>query len=348
MDVNRKIETLVMARYPLIWIFSHEEGRVLDALLEISRRQRCRLLVWSVTRGLRDWEFPDRETEEQADFLSIPRYILEHREDALFVLLDYHRFIQDPVVVRGLRDLAEELPNQSHFKSAIILAPQVEIPTELEKQITVVDYPLPNQEELKTLLDRIIASRSEEEIPVQLSEEDKDRLVQALRGLTMIEAENVLAQAVSATGNLSVQAIPFILEEKRQIVRKSGALEYFEPQVTMEDVGGLDILKAWVRDRAEAFSERARQFGLPYPRGVLLTGVPGGGKSLTVKAMAASWKVPLLRLDMSQIFKGVVGGTEAAIRDALKLADALGRSILWMDEGVPGKQVCAMQEGGPA
>ncbi|MEA3459534.1 MAG: AAA family ATPase [Chloroflexota bacterium] len=333
MDMNKKIEILIMARYPVIWIFSHEESRALEALSGIARRQKCPLLVWSITQGLRNWEIPEQEAEGQSpDYLGISRHILDYKGDGLFVLLDYHRYMQDPVVVRGLRDLATELPNQSHFKSAIILAPDMVIPTELEKQITVVDYPLPGQDDLAGLLDRIIATRSEQEIPVRLPNEDRDRLIQALRGLTLVEAENVLAQAVSATGSLSAEAIPFILEEKKGIVRKSGALEYFEPRVTMDDVGGLDLLKAWISERAVAFSEKARQFGLPYPRGLLLTGTPGGGKSLTVKAMAASWKVPLLRLDMSRIFKGIVGGTEAAIRDALKLSDALGRCVLWLDE----------------
>lgn len=335
-DTETWIETLIRARYPLLYVVSHEEGRVLSALYRVAANEHMRLLVWSATRGLRDWQNPDAPPtapEETQDYLAILSYIEGLTEDALIALLDFHVYMEDPMVVRGLRDLVAILPDQrAVFKTVAILSPILTVPPTMEKELTVVDFPLPTAEDIDALLERVIATRSEQDIPVKLPPEDRNGLVQALQGLTLVEAENVLAQAVVITGEISSAAIPFILQEKQQIVRKSGALEFFPAHVTMADVGGLALLKEWVVERAEAFSQTAREFRLPAPRGVLLVGVPGGGKSLSVKAMAAEWQVPLLRLDMGSLFRGIVGGTEQAIRDALKLADALGRCVTWLDE----------------
>ena len=334
-DTETWIETLIRARYPFLFVVSHEEGRVSSTLGKVATNERMKLLIWSATKGLRDWQHPNVPIapDDTGDYLGILSFIETLTEDALVVLLDYHPYMQDPLVVRGLRDLVGILPDQrAVFKTVAILSPILTVPPTMEKEIMVVDFPLPTGEDIDALLERVIATRSEQDIPVNLTPDGQNDLVQALQGLTLVEVENVLAQAVVLTGEVSPTAIPFILEEKQQIVRKSGALEFFPANVSMADVGGLALLKEWIRERADAFSQAADEFRLPAPRGVLLVGVPGGGKSLSVKAMAAEWQVPLLRLDMGSIFRGIVGGSEQAMRDALKLADALGRCVVWLDE----------------
>nr|HID13620.1 AAA family ATPase [Anaerolineae bacterium] len=330
-QTDKHIRALVRARFPLIYVLSHEEGRVLAGLAEVAEVENYSLLVWSVTRGLFDFACPDRPVSDEAqDYLGVLRFIPRYQGDALFVLLDFHAFLRDPVAVRGLRDLVRELTVTQ--KTVIILSPSLVIPPEMEKEITVVDYPLPTREELGAIADEMV-QRLPEGATVDLDDESREALIRALQGLTATEAENALALAVVTHKGLDPRAIPLIIREKKQIVRKSRALEFFPvEELNLGQVGGLDNLKAWLRLRASGFSEAAREYGLEPPRGVFLVGVPGTGKSLTAKAIGGEWGMPVIRLDMGAVFQGVVGSSEENIRLALKMAEAVAPCILWCDE----------------
>ena len=207
------------------------------------------------------------------------------------------------------------------------------LPSDLEKEITVVDFPLPGPEELNELLEN--AAREIAVNPglnIDLAGDAREEILKAVHGLTLAETENVFAKSLVIHGRLGAAQIPDILMEKRQIIRKSGLLDYYESDVALGDVGGLENLKKWLVKRRLAFSDRARGFGLPSPRGVLMLGVQGCGKSMCAKAVSALWHLPLLRLDVGRIFDSLVGGSEENIRRAIAIAEGVAPCILWIDE----------------
>jgi len=345
----RELDTLVRARYPLIYLVSWEEQR-LDAILdELARRHGKALLSWSVTRGLRRVggarTAPAEGAREPMEALAA---IEKLTDPSLVVLKDFHPYLNDPAVIRGLRELAQSL--KTTYTTVILLSPVLQIPTELEKELTVLDVPLPTHEELFALLKEIaeVVVRGKR-ASVSLKREDADAIAKAAQGLTLSEAENAFAKAIASDSRLCKEDIGLILDEKRQVIRKSGLLEYYPTEEQFANVGGLENLKTWLARRGNAFSEPARRFGLPEPKGLLLLGVQGCGKSLTAKAIASSWKMPLLRLDMGRIFSGLVGSSEENLRRAIRVAESVAPAVLWTDEiekGLSGMGSSGMSDGG--
>ncbi|MBI4375532.1 MAG: AAA family ATPase [Elusimicrobia bacterium] len=339
-----ELEVLIRARFPLIYLVSWEEQRALAMIEGISQRQRKKLLSWSITEGFGQDLGQSAAKDPQAALCQIG----ELREPALIVLKDFHACMQDPGIIRRLRDLVASF--KSSFKTLIILSPTLTVPVELEKDLMVIDYDLPGQEELKSLLERVIAaSQAGNKFAVDLSGAQKDRLIQSLQGLTLSEAENALAHAVVKNDKLDISAVDVVLEDIKQIIRKSKLLEYFEAKEEFAQVGGLEPLKNWIEKRGKAFSAQARDFGLPQPKGLLLLGVQGCGKSLVCKTVASLWKFPLLRLDMGAIFGGFVGQSEENMRRAIKTAEAVAPCVLWLDEiekGLSGTQSSHVSDAG--
>lgn len=341
-----ELEVLIRARYPLIFLVSWEEGRASKMLARVAQKQGKRAFFWTATEGMREGLSPGeasaREPKAALDF------ILKSNEQALFVLQDFHAFMQDAAVVRRLRDLVGVL--KSSYKTLIVLSPTLSIPVELDKDMMVVDYDLPGALELRRLFNEVSASsESGKRFPVELSEAEQDRLIQSMLGLTLSEAENAIARAIVQNGKLDISAIEVVLKEIKQIVRKSRLLEYFEAREEFASIGGLDHMKDWLDKRGQAFGEPARQFGLPQPKGLLLLGVQGCGKSLTCKAISGLWKLPLLRLDMGSIFGGIVGQSEENMRRAIKTAESVAPCVLWLDEiekGLSGTQSSNSSDGG--
>jgi ATP-dependent 26S proteasome regulatory subunit len=248
---------------------------------------------------------------------------------ALYLFKDLHPFVAgeraDHVVIRALRDIAGTLIKR--HQSVLLLSPHLDVPADLEKDVVTVDFPLPSAEELAEQMAAFIDNLT---VPCELNGSRRD-VIRALQGLTAVEADAVLAQAVIALGHLDTDAIPFILEAKAEIIRNSGALEYYPEQASYTDIGGLDLLKAWCRESEIAFSDEARAFGVKPDKGVVIVGVPGCGKSLTAKAVAGGAR-PLLRLDVGALFGSLVGQSEAQTRNALKVAEAVAPCVLWIDE----------------
>lgn len=328
-----ELDILVRARYPLLYLVSWEEHRVDSILAELARSHGKALFHWSIVKGLRSVgnsraaNLPE-DTRNPVDAI----YAIEKlSEPSLVVLKDFHPYLEDKGVVRALRELAHFL--KSTFTTVILLCPTLHIPTELEKEVSVIDVPLPGYNDLLNLLKEIVAVvRKGNKASVELSREHADQLIKAALGLTLSEAENAFAKAIAHDGKLCVDDIKRIQDEKRQVIRKSGLLEYYPPGEDLGNVGGLQNLKAWLGQRTAAFGERARQFGLPEPRGLLLLGVQGCGKSLTAKAIAAHWNLPLLRLDMGRIFSGLIGSSEQNLRQAIRVAESVAPVVLWVDE----------------
>lgn len=345
-----EIEHLVRAGYPLLYVVSPEEERVEQALALVANssegsRTPRRLLKWSITEGFVGAD--GTRLNDVKDPLKALDFIQSFEEDALFVLRDYHPFMGDPMVVRKLRDLAHSL-YRDHKRHLLILSPVLKLPPELEKEIAVLDFQLPDREELHGIVDRVLSrvGSRREGMRVHQDEAHRERVVEAALGLTADEATNVFAKSLVKSKDLDIDTI---LGEKKHIIRKSGILEFYESDASLGDVGGLDVLKDWLSKRQLAFSQKARDFGLPLPKGILMIGVPGCGKSLTAKAVSAKWQMPLLRLDVGKVFSSLVGSSEENIRKCIRTAEAVAPSILWLDElekGFSGTQSSGQTDGG--
>jgi len=340
-----EIEDLIRARYSLLWVTSPEETRVEEALKKMCVQRETRLEVWSITEGFKVVA-NGQGTRDIKDPMKAIDHVIRGEGKALFVLRDFHPFLKEPAVVRRLRDAATEL--RKTRKSLIILSPVTKIPPELEKSVAaIVDWDLPDRKEVEAIARSLLPNAPP--ATQQVVESDPtfmERVVEAALGLTAVEAENVFAKAMVRTHTFDLDTI---LEEKKQIIRKSGLLEYYEHREEFSDVGGMDTLKDWLVKRRNAFSSRARDFGLPLPKGILLIGVPGTGKSLTAKAVGALWQMPLLRLDVGKIFAGLVGSSEENIRTVIKTAEAVAPAILWIDElekGFSGTGSSGQTDGG--
>ena len=300
----QELEVLLRARYPVIYVVSWEEGRVEEALAQIARRREKKLYLWSISRGLQQYGSPvegkRRPDERTTDPPVALDHVLESMENAIYVFRDLHQFFNSPAVTRRIRELASYLKNS--YKTLVIIGPTLQIPIELQKDITVVEFDLPDKEELNALLDRTLAEVNESTgRELSVAPAARDRILGAASGLTLNEAENVFAKTLVISGRLSEEDLPIILSEKEQTIRKSGLLEYYHADTNLAQIGGMDVLKDWLSKRSVAFDSEAAKFGLPAPKGVLLIGVQGCGKSLTAKAIAGVWGLPLLRLDVGRL-----------------------------------------------
>lgn len=340
---DTEIETLIRARYPIIYIVSWEEKRVEDAIRAITQVRGKKLLYWSITQGIVN-NLANRD-DTTRDPMAALDYVIDSRDQAVFLFKDLHPFLNDVRLVRRLRDLTYAL--KTSYKTLIILSPILTLPSELEKEVTVIDYALPSLQDLDNLLTGIISNmKANPQVDTNLSQEEREQVLKAALGLTNTEAENVFAKSLVEKRKFDVDVV---LSEKEQIIRKSAILEYYRASDAFADVGGLDLLKDWLSKRAVAFTEKARDFGLPAPRGVLMLGVQGCGKSLSAKAVAGLWKLPLLRMDVGKIFGGIVGQSEENIRKAIRIAESTAPNVVWIDElekGFSGTQSSGISDGG--
>lgn len=329
------LEVLVRARYPLIYVVSWEEERVMQELSQIASALGKRLFDWSIVQGIARSRLgisgPVEGKKGTKDPLVALRDIFESTEPSIYVMRDFHDFINDPNIKRTLRDLALAL--RSSLSTVVLLSPILRLPEELEKDLTIVDYPLPGRDEIRKLLEQIASEvAGNPTLKVDLEPESVQALVDAAIGLTLNEAENVFAKTLVLTQELSARVAPIVYGEKRQIIRKGGLLEYIDSDVTLASVGGLEVLKEWVAKRRKALAPGASEFGLIPPRGVLLVGVQGCGKSLAAKAIANELGFPLLRMDVGRLFSKMVGETELNVRRALATAETVAPAVLWIDE----------------
>ena len=353
-DAPDELETLIRARYPVIYVVSWEEARVEQHLQRIADRRGKQLCTWSVTAGLRrSGAVSTARQKGLADPIEALDQVIENKEPAIYLFHDFHAFVRPTphgniAAIRKLREVARALSDS--YKTLVICSPLLELAPELEKDVTVHDYPLPGASEVSDLLGRICRDVAEHSaVRIDLDDRAREALIRAASGLTLQEAENVFAKTLVNDGRLSAEDVSTVSSEKQQIVRKSGLLEYHEAGADLHDVGGLDQLKEWMQRRSLAFTEQAAQFGLPSPKGVLLVGVQGCGKSLCAKAVARAWNMPLLRFDVGRVFSSLVGSSEENIRRAIAVAESIAPTVLWVDEidkAFAGSQGSAGSDGG--
>lgn len=362
---EKDLEVLIKARYPIIWLVTHEELRTKQMIFNIAQpdsqgdEKFRNVYSWNLIDGLEDitpWKIDDKKKKDFPDESTSPELAIEeimkfpNEGLNLVVFYDLHPFLEEnPMVIRALKNLAFALEHT--YTNLIIVSSQLVIPPELEKFIAVIDLELPSYERLENVFNAFIQGLKSPDykgksLQVDFSDNEKHNIISAAQGLTNKEFEEALAKSVVSKRTID-KAI--ILEEKRQAVRKSGALEFYETQEEIASVGGMDSLKEYILERHDCFSDNAQKYGLPTPKGILLLGIQGCGKSLMCKAVSSLWGMPLLRLDVGAIFGGFVGESESNMRKAVKLAEAVSPCILWVDEiekGLSGSQSSNYSDAG--
>ncbi|QYO67932.1 AAA family ATPase [Leptolyngbya sp. 7M] len=326
--MKEELSILVQAQYPLIYLVTSEEERAEQTIATIAQtKPQRRVFIWTVTHGIVEYGQPRNVTQHNTvSPQPAIEWVIRQREPGIYIFKDLHPMMA-PDVIRWLRDAVASFKDT--HKTIILMSPVLEVPIELEKEIAVLDYALPDMAELN----QVLTQQIEQNRMRRPSTETREKLLKAALGLTRDEAEKVYRKAQVMAGRLTEAEVEIVLSEKKQLIRRNGILEYIEEDETLDSVGGLEELKHWLRQRSNAFTERAREYGLPQPKGMLILGVPGCGKSLIAKTTARLWGLPLMRLDMGRVYDGsMVGRSEANLRNALKTAESISPAILFIDE----------------
>ena len=326
MKFNDELILLLKARYPIIYINTIEEDRV-----EYVIRKHIKA---SLNRSIYSWDFVDGYTNNPNNEGFAKRNPLQALElierltsetPALFLLKDFNRFLTDISISRKLKNVSRILKLQP--KTIIIIGSEFQIPKELQDLITVLQFNLPLESEINQELTRLITS-----LNLKIDQQLFESLTRACQGLSLERIRRVLSKIIATHKTIDEKSIDVLLSEKKQIISQTEILEFESSQIYLNDIGGLKNLKEWLLRRKGAFSEKAENYGLPSPKGLLIGGIQGTGKSITVKAIANDWKLPLLRLDVGRLFAGIIGESESRVRQMIDIAEALAPCILWIDE----------------
>ncbi len=321
MAVLEELTLHLLARYPYVYLQTWEERRARAVLDQVATKLDRPVFSWSVVDGVSGPEGLEPGTRLPSDLLD---WVSRLEVPAVVMVKDFHPYIEQPEVVRRLRDLAPVLGEQG--QGIIFVSPAAVLPSELEKDIIVLDLPLPGLREVATIFHGLLKAEQ-----IQIDLPLFERFVKAALGLTEAEIRRVYSKVQLQHGTFSEHQLADVIEEKSQIIRRTRFLEFVALTVRMDELGGLDNLKHWLTDRSAAFTEKARKYGLPQPKGLFLVGVQGCGKSLTAKAVADLWKIPLLRMDVASLMHGV-GEAEQGLRQAIQIAESMAPAVLWVDE----------------
>ena len=328
-EFEKSLDTYLRARFTLVVLVTHEEERALQMIMQMCDETSRACLSWDVAEGFQWVTSGTGSLPPARDPLAALEQIdkMDDRLATLFVLKDFHDFWSNAQVRRKLRSLAHSM--KFNKKSMIILTPSARVPDELKDEVVLENLPLPGTDELQEVLNNLTKTSGAR---INLTQLGREKLVKAAVGLTVSQAQRVFAKAIVRDGALDDTDIDLVTGEKRQIIRESEALEFFPYTESMDNVGGLKVLKEWLGLRDRAFSDRAREYGLPMPKGIALLGIPGTGKSLTAKMIGGLWRMPLLRLDVGALFGSLIGESEERTRRALHLAETIAPCVLWIDE----------------
>jgi len=326
MSFEKTLDIYLRARFTLIVLVTPEEERALETIEATCQRTSRPCFAWDVADGFQAVA-GQKSPPTARDPLTALEQVEKDPGNTLFALKDFHEFWDNPRVKRKLRNVAQQL--RFTKKSIIILTPESDLPTELKNQSVMVDFPSPQAAELEEVLEKLTQTPG---VRVELTRLGRDKLVQAAVGLTASQAQRVFAKAIVEDGVLNDQDIDLVTEEKKHVIRESEALEFYAATETPDHVGGLGVLKQWLQTREKAFTQEARAYGLPMPKGIALIGIPGTGKSLTAKMVGGLWRLPLLRLDVGALFGSLVGESEERARRALRLAETVAPAVIWIDE----------------
>jgi hypothetical protein len=337
-DVAKDVAALLRARNPFLWVVTGEEARVEKYLFEAAASAGYLAQTWDIAAGFADMAGNpvDKNNKAEGDPDAALTYIGERKGSrGVWILRDFSAWITGPtgaLTLRRLKNLTRNLPSspRDDAQAIIVISPTSDIPAELANTTTVLEWPLPDREEVEALLDATIEGLAEAMQATAVVH--REAVIDAAVGLSGEEAQATFAKSLVSTADRVIDP-KVVAAEKRRVVAREGVLEWFDPiPGGLDAVGGLDNLKGWLASRAAAYSPEARAYGLPAPKGALLVGVPGCGKSLTAKAIATAWGVPLLRMDLGALKSKFVGESEGNLRKALGVIEALGRCVVWLDE----------------
>ncbi len=330
MDALKDIELLIHSRYPIIAVETYEEERIEEGLKRIAAKLGVPLFLWTVTEGLGRPGEPNPIYDTKHPLKALGN-LAAIANEGIYLFKDLHRYFGEGEVVRKLQDIAR--PFAKDRRALVIVAPQLTLPPELEKLAAFFRLDLPDEKELMLLAKNVVKDLSRQhKIKVDLSSDGFDRLIEGMKGLTCFEAERVLTKAILQDLALTRKDLDVILETKKELLEKEGVLEYYPVQEGMEEIGGLDNLKRWLGKRQKAFTPEARRFGISPPKGIVLLGVQGCGKSLAAKAIAKAWVLPLLKMEPGRIYDKYVGESDKNLERALKIAERMAPCVLMVDE----------------
>ena len=326
MKFTDELTLLLKARYPIIYINTIEEDRV-EYIIR-------KYIKTSLNRSIYSWDFIDGYTNNpnnQGFAQRNPLQALELIErlacetPAIFLLKDFNRFLTDVSISRKLKNINRILKLQP--KTIIIIGSELNIPKELSDLITILQFQLPVESEINYELKRLIES-----LNIEIDQQILESLTRACQGLSLERIRRVLSKIIATYKTIDENSIKLLLNEKKQIISQTEILEYWSVDETISKIGGVDNLKNWLKKRQTSFGVQASTYGLPTPRGLLLVGIQGTGKSLTAKAIANEWQLPLLKLDVGKLFGGIVGESESRLRQMIEVAETISPCILWIDE----------------
>ncbi len=340
--IDQRFFQLINGKSPLIYLISEEESRVERIICSVAEKLKYRVYSWSCLTG-----YKNGGANAAADPVEALERFSKGQDPAVLIFKDLHLLISgNSRLIRQLKEC--RLTLRKSKKKIFFVAPTLFLPDELFTVFKIEDIPLPQAEELEALLDSNLKHRKNgAALQKALTPDLRDKLIVAGMGFTLDEAADAYDEAISSQPTICAKTVDHVIDEKRRLVRKSGVLEYVSAQTETWEIGGLTNLKKWLTDRSKAFAPNAVKLGLVPPKGILVMGVSGCGKSLCIKAIAVHWKLPLLRLDMGRIYDGIAGRPEEAMRKAIKTAEAVSPCVLWIDEieaGIANQQ--QKQKGG--
>ena len=326
MKFTDELTLLLKARYPIIYINTIEEDRV-EYIIR-------KYIKTTLNRSIYSWDFIDGYTNNPNNEGFAKRNPVQALElverltaqtPALFLLKDFNRFLTDVSISRKLKNISRILKLQP--KTIIIIGSELNIPKELSDLITILQFQLPLENEINYELKRLIQS-----LNIEIDQQILESLTRACQGLSLERIRRVLSKIIATYKTIDENSIKLLLNEKKQIISQTEILEYWSVDETISKIGGVDNLKNWLKKRKTSFGVQASTYGLPTPRGLLLVGIQGTGKSLTAKAIANEWQLPLLKLDVGKLFGGIVGESESRLRQMIEVAETISPCILWIDE----------------
>ena len=320
---SNDIKNLVASGYPVIYLVSFDENYVEKTIESLGKE------LLGETFNFKNWSAND--IEDGSDCSGSLEKAINSLDSGFLFVKDLNFYINDPKVLRKLKDFYNSRIGKPG-KHIIIVSTSLNLPPEIENEITVIDIPLPDFNETKEIFNKIISDGQNSELASQITPDIEDKCIHGLLGLGAAEMELALKRSMVDRKTVDDDFIDDLLEEKAQIVRKSGTLEFIRSRINIDQIGGLGNIKEWLETRSNAFSTKARDFGLDIPKGVLVMGISGCGKSLCAKAVATGWNLPLLRLDLNEVYSGSMGSPEDVFRRSIKTVEASAPCVLWIDE----------------
>ncbi len=343
-QILQDFKRLVLSKASIVYLLSDEEDRVESLLKECaaSFQPKPKFFIWNPFQGLVSEEETIENSKAPLEALDC---VIQRTDQSFYLFEGIHPFLSDPLLTRKLKDVHRALRNR--YTTVLIVAPTLTVPEELRREMVVYELPLPDASELERVLHSVLAgSATVSKLAESLTPDLRERMVKAALGLTLDQAARAFRSALIGKTTLDASVIDGVIEEKGQLIRKSGILKLVTERPSLDEVGGLENLKEWLKKRSGVLSGEGKTFGIPLPKGVLITGVSGCGKSLCAKVFASYWGIPLLHLDMARLYDGTVGEPEKALQVALQTAETVAPAVLWIDEIEAGISIQSQKAGG--